>query len=90
MMQSKSPRKLLALIAMSFGMMFGTFLLPAYGQQEVSPDWYNPWTPPSAQASQTVQPRTAKREHPQQAKVKRVSTSESAKAHGKGSAKRPS
>ena len=89
MMQSKSPRKLLALIAMSFGMMFGTFLLPAYGQ-ECDPSWFDPWAPPSA-ATQAVQPNAAKSQHAQRrAKVKRVSTSQSAKVRGKGNAKRPS
>lgn len=87
MMQWKSPRKLLALIAMSFGMMFGTFLLPACGQ-ECDPSWFDPWAPPSA-ATQAVQANAAKSHAQRQAKVKRVSTLQSAKARGKGNAKRP-
>jgi hypothetical protein len=92
MMQSKSstPRKHLALIAMSFAMMFGTFLLPAYGQQEVDPTWYNPWAPPAAAAAQTAQPPAAKSQH-HQAKVKSVSTTQTAKVRTKKNTKsRPS
>ena len=88
-MQSKSScsRKPLALIAMSFAMMFGTFLLPAYGQQEVDPTWYNPWAP-SAAAVQTSQPQAAKSEHQRrQAKVKSASTTQTAKARVKKNTK---
>lgn len=35
-------RGLLASSAMLFGAMFTIMLLPAYGQQDVSPDWYDP------------------------------------------------
>lgn len=34
--------RLLASTAMLSGAMFTIMLLPAYGQQEVSPDWYDP------------------------------------------------
>ncbi|MGA8488993.1 MAG: hypothetical protein WB711_01140 [Terriglobales bacterium] len=36
------PHRLLASSAMLFGAMFTIMLLPAYGQQDVSPDWYDP------------------------------------------------
>ena len=34
--------RVLASMAMLFGAMFTILLLPAYGQQDVSPDWYDP------------------------------------------------
>jgi len=41
-------RRLLASTAMLFGAVFTLLLLPAYGQQDVAPDWYDPWAAPSA------------------------------------------
>jgi hypothetical protein len=46
-------RRLLASSAMLFGAMFTIMLLPAYGQQDVSPDWYDP--APSATVVHPVQ-----------------------------------
>ena len=90
MTQSKSSRsrKLLSFTAMSLAMMFGTFLLPAYGQQEVSPEWFNPWAPPSTQVAQTSQGQAAKSQ-PQlrQAKVKSASATQTAKVHAKKNTK---
>jgi len=34
--------RVLAYMAMLFGAVFTVLLLPAYGQQDVSPDWYDP------------------------------------------------
>jgi len=91
---SSSSRPPLALIAVSLAMMFGTFLLPAYGQ-EIDPTWYNPWPEASAQAKTSqgraseAQAAKSQAQHP--AKLKAVSTSETAKARVKKSAKqRPS
>ena len=39
--------RFLASIAMLFGAIFTILLLPAYGQQEVDPAWYDPWAAPS-------------------------------------------
>jgi len=36
-----------AFIAMLFGAIFTILLLPAYGQQEVDPTWYDPWASPN-------------------------------------------
>ncbi len=36
-----------AFIAMLFGAIFTILLLPAYGQQEVDPTWYDPWAGPT-------------------------------------------
>jgi hypothetical protein len=33
-------------MAMLFGTVFTILLLPAYGQQEVDPSWYDPWATP--------------------------------------------
>lgn len=42
----------LAFVAMLSGAILTMLLLPAYGQQEVAPDWYNPW----ASNATTVEP----------------------------------
>lgn len=92
MMQSISSRsrKLLPFIAMSLAMMFGTFLLPAYGQQEVSPDWFDPWAPPTAQVAQTSQVHAAKNQR-KQAKAKPASAARTAKVRvTKNTKQRPS
>jgi hypothetical protein len=99
MTQSKSSRssKNLALLAMSFAMMFGTFLLPAYGQ-ECDPSWFNPWAQSSAEGASGSQARAGKAGHSQdqhsqeQAKAKSTSaaSSQSAKARGKVTTKRSS
>jgi len=90
-MQSKSssPRRFLALFAMSSAMMLGTFLVPAYGQ-EMDPTWYDPWAT-SAPAAQNAQAKAAKNHQGKEAKVKSASTSETAKVRVKKSTKqRPS
>lgn len=50
------PSRLLASMAMLSGVMF-ILLLPAYGQQEVNPDWYDPT--PNAAAVHPAQPAGA-------------------------------
>jgi hypothetical protein len=47
-------RRLLASSAVLFGAMFTIMLLPAYGQQDVNPDWYDP--APNAAVVHPVQP----------------------------------
>lgn len=78
------PRRVLAWIAMLFGVTLTT-LLPAYGQQEVNPTWFDPWPGPSAVHSSpnSAQPRAAMRRH--QRTVRSVS---SARVAGKVRAKR--
>jgi hypothetical protein len=51
-----SPRRVLTYIAMLAGAMVTTMLVPAYGQQEVAPDWYDPYavTVPSPAPSAAV------------------------------------
>ena len=44
----------LASMAMLSGAMFTLLLVPAYGQQDVNPDWYDP--APSAAVAHPVQP----------------------------------
>jgi hypothetical protein len=48
--------RVLAFSAMLFGAIFTILLLPAYGQQEVDPTWYDPWTAPNAAVVQPSQP----------------------------------
>ena len=84
---SSRPRKPLVFIAMSFAMMFGTFLLPAYGQQEMDPTWYDPWAPATAQTAHSAQPQAARSQHQEQAKLKPASTTRTAKARAAKSTK---
>jgi hypothetical protein len=74
------PRRFLVLIAM----LFGVLLLPAYGQQEVDPTWYNPWAAPTPAVAHSSQSRAAMHRHPRT--VKPVS---SARVAGKVGGKRP-
>lgn len=45
-----------AFIAMLAGAIFTILLLPAYGQQEVDPTWYDPWAAPTTAAVHPDQP----------------------------------
>jgi len=82
-----SPRRVLTYVAMLAGAMVTTMLLPAYAQQEVNPDWYDPYavTAPAAAPSVAVthsaqpalhaaQPAVALQRH--EAAVKSVSSAE--------------
>jgi hypothetical protein len=52
--------RVLASMAMLFGAIFTIFLLPAYGQQEVDPTWYDPWAAaPIAAVVHPAQPPAA-------------------------------
>jgi len=51
------------MMATLFGAMLTAFLVPAYGQQEVDPTWYNPWVPPAAVVQSARQPSVHHR-HP--------------------------
>src|SRR5260370_37951783 len=45
-----------AFMAMLFGSIFTILLLPAYGQQEVDPTWYDPWAAPTTAGGHPSQP----------------------------------
>ena len=45
-----------AFMAMLLGAIFTILLLPAYGQQEVDPTWYDPWPAPNTAAVPPAQP----------------------------------
>jgi hypothetical protein len=76
--------RVLAYIAMLSGAMFTTLLLPAYGQQEVDPTWYDPApntvanavpsTGPNAVVVHSSQPAVAFHRH--EVAVKSVSSAE--------------
>jgi hypothetical protein len=53
---SRQTPRFLASIAMLFGAIFTILLLPAYGQQEVDPTWYDPWAAPSTAVAHPSQP----------------------------------
>jgi len=78
-----SPFRFLTMIAV----LFGAMVLPAFGQQEVDPTWYDPWAPPSPAVVQSAKP--AATVHRQQPRVKRVSSVRTAKVHAKRSTARP-
>ena len=96
-----SPRRVLTYIAMLAGAMLTTMLLPAYGQQEVNPDWYDPYpatvqsAAPSLAAAHSAQPAihaaqpaVAFQRH--ETAVKSVSSAEgAAKSRGKQRATEP-
>jgi len=48
--------RVLAFSAMLFGAIFTILLLPAYGQQEVDPTWYDPWAAPNTAVVPPAQP----------------------------------
>ena len=75
----------LAMMATLFGAMLTAFLVPAYGQQEVDPTWYNPWVPPAAVVQSAPQPSVHHR-HPRA--VKPLSSQTAAKFRGKQSVAR--
>lgn len=55
--KTSKPRRVLTLAAFLLGAMITVLPRPVQAQQEVSPDWYDPWARPApamAQASQTA------------------------------------
>ena len=54
--RSSGRSRVPAFIAMLAGAIFTILLLPAYGQQEVDPTWYDPWAAPTAAAVHPAQP----------------------------------
>ncbi|MGB9236757.1 MAG: hypothetical protein WCC04_20300 [Terriglobales bacterium] len=61
--KASGSRGVFAHIAMMLATIFVMFLIPAYGQQEVDPTWYDPWAPPKAAVVQTAQTPTATAKH---------------------------
>lgn len=57
--QGIGRRRILTSMAMVFGAIFTIMLLPAYGQQDVDPTWYNPWAASNATVSHQAQPAAA-------------------------------
>lgn len=51
--------RVLASLATVVGAIFTILLLPAYGQQEVAPTWYDPWAAPQAAVIHSAQPPAA-------------------------------
>jgi hypothetical protein len=74
--QNSKSRRILALITMLFGAMI-TMSLSAYGQQEVSPSWYDPWGTENAAVAQAAKPAVAA--HKQARTMKSASMTSSAK-----------
>ena len=82
------PSRVLALIATLFGAMVTTLMLPAYGQQEVDPTWYNPWAATNTAVVHSSKPQVAIHRH--QGRVRPASSAPvAAKFHGKRPTTRP-
>ena len=64
------------MVATLFTAMVTTLPLPAYGQQEVDPTWYNPWAAPTTAVAHSPQSQAAAHRH--QPAPRRVSTSQGA------------
>jgi hypothetical protein len=45
-----------ALMTMLSGLIFTVLMVPAYARQEVTPDWFDPWTAPNAAMAQAAKP----------------------------------
>jgi len=73
--RDSKPCSVMVLTTLLFGAM-ATTLLPAYGQQEVAPTWYDPWAAPNTAVVHSSQPREAL--HRPQPRIKPVSSSRSA------------
>jgi hypothetical protein len=96
-----SPRRVLTYIAMLAGAMVTTMLLPAYGQQEVDPTWYDPYavtvpsTAPTVAVAHSAQPAIHAAQptvafHRHEAAVRSVSSTKSVgKSRGKQPATEP-
>jgi hypothetical protein len=57
------PCRILASVAVLFGAMVTILLVPAYGQQEVDPTWYDPWAAPNMLVVHSSQPAVALHQH---------------------------
>jgi hypothetical protein len=54
--KSVGRHRIPAFMAMLLGAIFTILLLPAYGQQEVDPTWYDPWAAPNTAVVPPSQP----------------------------------
>jgi hypothetical protein len=57
--RSIRPCRVPTFIAMLCGAIFTILLLPAFGQQEVDPTWYDPWAAPNTVVVHSSQPQVA-------------------------------
>ncbi len=57
------PCRVLASTAVLFGAMVTILLVPAYGQQEVDPTWYDPWAAPNTMVVHSSQPPAVVPQH---------------------------
>ncbi|HMD17884.1 MAG TPA: hypothetical protein VKH18_14555 [Terriglobales bacterium] len=57
------PCRILASTAVLFGAMVTILLVPAYGQQEVDPTWYDPWAAPNTVVVHSSQPPAVVPQH---------------------------
>lgn len=52
MQDSRNHKGIPALMTMLSALILTVLMVPAYAQQEVTPDWFNPWARPEAAAAQ--------------------------------------
>jgi|SRR5271167_875261 len=74
------PCRVLASTAVLFGAMVTILLVPAYGQQEVDPTWYDPWAAPNTVVVHSSQPPADVPQH--QATVRSVTLTRAAAGIG--------
>jgi hypothetical protein len=55
-------------------------MIPAYGQQEVDPTWYNPWAATSKAAAQFTQAKSAEYKSQRTASAERLKSKKQARA----------
>ena len=79
------PRRFLAMAATLFGAMVLT--LPAFGQQDMDPTWFNPWDAPKTAVAQSSRPRVAI--HHQPRTVKHVSAAPVRRGTSRQAARKP-
>lgn len=60
MKNSRNHKRMSALMTMLSGLILTVLMVPAYAQQEVTPDWFDPWAAPNAAMAQATKPATPK------------------------------
>ena len=59
-MKSSRNNRMSALMTMLSGLILAVLTVPAYAQQEVSPDWFDPWVAPNTAVAQAAKPAAPK------------------------------
>ena len=60
MKNSRNHKRMSALMTMLSGLILTVLMVPAYAQQEVTPDWFDPWAAPNTAVAQAAKPTATK------------------------------